>query len=72
MFKNVKILEFGGYFWNHHKKCIQISTNMPGIGLEIWETIRFCIDGETDGIACISWFNVFSSWHIHFILILQK
>ena len=22
--------------WNHHEKCIQISTNMPGIGLEIW------------------------------------
>ena len=23
--------------WNHHLKCIQISTNMPGIGLEISE-----------------------------------
>ena len=32
MFKNVKILEFGDYIWNHHEKCIQNSTNMPGIG----------------------------------------
>ena len=23
------------YIWNHHGKCIQISTNMPCIGLEI-------------------------------------
>ena len=41
MFKNVNILEFGDYNWNRHKKCIQISTNMPGIGLEI-------CDGETN------------------------
>ena len=27
------ILEFGGYIWNRHEKSIQISTNMPGIGL---------------------------------------
>ena len=32
MFKNIKILEFSDYIWNHHEKCIQISTNMPGIG----------------------------------------
>ena len=37
--------------WNLREKCIKISTNMPGIGLEsceilrIWETKRFCIDG---------------------------
>ena len=31
MFKNVKILEFSDTIWNHHEKCIQISTNMPGI-----------------------------------------
>ena len=30
--KNVKILEFHDHIWNHHEKCIQISTNMPGIG----------------------------------------
>ena len=33
--KNINILEFGDYIWNHHEKCIQISTNMPGIGLDI-------------------------------------
>ena len=33
-------MEFGGYIWNHHVKCIQISTNMPGIGLEICEILR--------------------------------
>ena len=33
--QKVKILEFGDYSGNHHKKCIQISTNMPGIGFEI-------------------------------------
>ena len=52
MFKNVKILEFGDYIWNHHEKCIEISTNMPGIGLEILRIllkIRFCMDGETNG-----------------------
>ena len=27
-------MEFGDYIWNHHEKCIQISTNMPGIGLK--------------------------------------
>ena len=36
MFKNVKILEFGDYIWNYHVKCIEISTNMPGIGLDIF------------------------------------
>ena len=40
MFKNVNILEFGDYIWNHHEKCIEISTNMPGIGLEICEISR--------------------------------
>ena len=49
MFKNVNILEFGDYIWNHHEKCIVISTNMPGIALEICETKRFCIDGKTIG-----------------------
>ena len=24
MFKNVNILEFGDYIWNHHEKCIEI------------------------------------------------
>ena len=30
--KNVKIVEFHDHIWNHREKCIQISTNMPGIG----------------------------------------
>ena len=44
MLKNVNILEFGDYIWN--EKCIEISANIPGIGLE---TKRFCIDGATNG-----------------------
>ena len=43
-FKYFKILEFGDYIWNHHEKCIQISTNMPGIGLEICEISRILRD----------------------------
>ena len=35
--KNVKIVEFHDHIWNKHKKCIQISTNMPGIGSLIRE-----------------------------------
>ena len=35
--KNVKIPEFHDHIWNHKEKCIQISTNMPGIGLVIHE-----------------------------------
>ena len=45
MLRNVRIVEFHYCIWNHHAKCIQISTNMPGIGLvnckiayEIWQT----------------------------------
>ena len=37
MFKNVKILEFSDDIWNQYEKCIQISTNMPGIGSFIGE-----------------------------------
>ena len=54
--KNSKILEFGDYIGNQHEKFIQISTNMPGIGLENCEISRiffrgkklFCMDGETN------------------------
>ena len=28
---------FTNYIWIHHEKCIQISTNKPGIGLVIGE-----------------------------------
>ena len=27
-----KIVEFHDHIWNYREKCIQISTNMPGIG----------------------------------------
>ena len=37
MLKNVNILEFGDDFQTHHKKCIEISTNMLGIGSVIPE-----------------------------------
>ena len=35
--KNVSILEFHDHIWNHYEKCIQMSTNMPGIGSWIRE-----------------------------------
>ena len=35
--KIINILEFHDHIWNHHEKCIQISTNMPGIGSLICE-----------------------------------
>ena len=34
--KNVESEEFH-HIWNHNEKCIQISTNMPGIGSLIRE-----------------------------------
>ena len=37
MFKNVNILKFGDDIQNHREKCIEISTNMPGIGSLIRE-----------------------------------
>ena len=37
--KNLEIIEFHYYIWNHHRKCSQISTNMPGIGLVIIEIV---------------------------------
>ena len=52
MSKYVQILD---YIWNHHENCIQISTNMPDIGLESCEILKiserkqFCINGETNG-----------------------
>ena len=30
-------MEFHDHIWNHHEKCIQINTNMPGIGSLIRE-----------------------------------
>ena len=40
--KNVNIVEFHDHIWNRNEKCIQISTNMPGIGSLIRE-IAFTI-----------------------------
>ena len=37
LFKKVNILEFHDHIWNHHDKCVQQSTNMPGIGSVIHE-----------------------------------
>ena len=36
-FRNINSLEFHEHNWNHHDKCIQKSTNMPGIGSLIRE-----------------------------------
>ena len=33
----IKIIELHYCIWNQHGKCIQISTNMPGIGSSISE-----------------------------------
>ena len=43
--KNITNWAFGDHIWNHHiwnhhEKYIQISTNMPGIGLEMCEILR--------------------------------
>ena len=37
MFKMFKKNEFHDHIWNHYEKCIEISANMPSIGLEIPE-----------------------------------
>ena len=54
MFKNVKIPEFSDYIWNHHEKCIQISTHMPGIGLEICEILGI-LETKTIWYPWIRW-----------------
>ena len=41
--KNLKIVVFHDHIWNHNEKCIQISTNMTGIGSvnrEISEAVK--------------------------------
>ena len=37
--KNVEIVKVHDHIWNHNEKCIQLSTNMPSIGLVISEII---------------------------------
>ena len=57
--KNVKIVEFHYHIWNHHEKCIQISTNMPSIGLVIPEITfgmlenKSMLHGKTKLVKCI-------------------
>ena len=35
--KNINISDFQSHIWNHYEKCIQKSTNMPRIGLVMYE-----------------------------------
>ena len=45
MSTNFKIIELHYYIWNHHEKCIQINTNMHGIGSEMSEkTFEICFN----------------------------
>ena len=56
MFKNVKILESGDNIRYHRQKCIQMSTNMPGIGSVIreiaFEILRILIQQNN-----FAWYN---------------
>ena len=52
--KNVKIVEFHYHIWNHHEKCIQISTNMPGLGLEICEISRILRNKQNDFVWMVA------------------
>ena len=40
IFKKFEIIKFQFYIWNHHGKCIKISTNMPCIGSLFLEILR--------------------------------
>ena len=53
MFKNVNIIEFSYFSWNHHEKCIEISTNMPSTGLVIREIdVDICANWENNNCFC--------------------
>ena len=67
MLKNVNILKFDYYIWNPHEKYIEISTNIPSIGLIIreigFEILEFganktlLLHGKTnDRIECVKLF----------------
>ena len=62
MFKNFKFPEFGDDIQNLHEKCIEISTNMPGIGLvfpEIaFDISEFVEDLESGKCACMAELSV--------------
>ena len=55
IFKNVNIIcEFHDHIWNHHKKCILISTNMLGFGLVIPEIPTISGIWENKNILALS------------------
>ena len=64
---NVEIVEFHHHMWNHNEKCIQISTNMPGIGSlireiavevsEIWETKQILLSKTKPRILSVKMFS---------------
>ena len=49
-------MEFHEHIWNRHEKCIQISTNMPGIGSLIRE-IHITIFQKFERIPAFKSFN---------------
>ena len=53
-------MEFCNHIWNHHEKCIQLSTNIPGIGSLIGEIAVKFWESETDlrPVKLISEFKV--------------
>ena len=52
--QNVNIIEFHYYIWNHHGKCIQISTKMLGFGLVICEIgFTFKIFWQSKKVLCM-------------------
>ena len=62
--KNGKIVEFHVHIWIHHKKCIQISTNIPGIGSvnrEITVKTTILLSKTNDRVRSIKIFQLCSS-----------
>ena len=64
--KNVEIVKFHDHIWNHNEKCIQISTNMPGIGSlireisveipEMWEAAKRLLLSKTkSSVLSVKW-----------------
>ena len=64
----VKIFEFHDHIWNHHYKCIQMSTNMPTIGqvfheIRLWKLTNstekklFCIWQTHSRMISLNWSN---------------
>ena len=73
MYKIVKILEFGDIIWNHPEKFIQISTNMPGIGLvnhgkalkfESFMKTKSMLHDKTNMLKGITLHVVYDTWRV--------